>query len=80
MITADSLNKVLFTIYRVSSEMVFVLFVCLYKGTQHRQGQLEKQGMGNGVGTGMEICAKSCTGRDDPELIVILFMTRTRDN
>ena len=30
VITPDSLNKVLFTIYRVSSEMVFVLFVCLY--------------------------------------------------
>ena len=80
MIAADSLNKVLFTIYRVSLEMLLVLFVCLYKGTQHKQGQLEKQGMGNGVGTGTEICAKSCTGREDSELTVILFMTRTRDN
>ena len=42
--------------------------------------QLEKQGTGNEMGMGMEICAKRCMGKDDSELMVILFTNRTRDD
>ena len=49
-----------------------------------QQGQLEKQGTGNGRGTGTgngngkRKFARSCLGRDDTELSVIVF-TRARD-
>jgi len=41
-------------------------------------GQLEKQGMGNGMRMG--ICAKSYTDSDDWVHFVIFFTSRTRDD